>query len=145
MKSRVAFLLVFMLCLGLFDGAFALAEVNRPVEGEFELQYVGTKQLTAKITDNAGSAKCTGTLRLKSSNYKATVTTKLQKKVDGRWVTVSGATWSKSGKGTVPIEAIGSKAMEKGNTYRTYASARVTDLDGNYIETVTATSSSISY
>ena len=145
MKSRIVFLLVFMLCLGSFGGASALAEVNRPGKGEFEIQYVGTKQVKAQITDNSGSAKCTGILYLKSSNYKATITTKLQKKVGNGWLTVSGATWSKSGTGTGKIQAGGSKAMETGNTYRTYTSARVTDLDGNYIETVTDTSSSISY
>lgn len=102
--------------------------------------YDGTTRISASLTiSSTGRANCNGTIVLSSSSYSSDLTMKLQRSTGSGWSTVY--TWNKDDASTIS----GSRYVTSGYYYRVVVSANVYDASGNYIESPSATSSSVYY
>ena len=98
--------------------------------------YTGTYGVEANLDLSGGFASCKGTAKLKSG-YTGTLTVEL--KQDG----VTIATWTKSGSRT--FSDGGTRYVSPGHTYTVTATVVVNDSEGNYVESPSVDSSSVSY
>lgn len=103
-------------------------------------RYTGTISVRASISKvSAGKVKCSGKVILRDG-YTASVTMTLQKMSGGSWTPVDY--WTQSGSGTISFSH--TKNVSTGYSYRCVVCAVVYDSNGNYVETATAYSSSLS-
>ena len=103
-------------------------------EDDIQLYYTLTSDISA------GTATCSGTISMRSGSS-ASMTMKLQQKVDNKWTTI--ATWTTSGKApTVSLSK--TKSVSKGYSYRVYVSGTVKN-DAEPAETPSKTSPIKSY
>lgn len=99
--------------------------------------YVGTNSVSAGLQIDDGTAECYYSINLKSG-YKASLTASLQRFNGNGWTTIKS--WSEP-KATYHSETK-YWAVASDNTYRVYVYANVYDSNGNYVESVSATSPS---
>ena len=64
-------------------------------EDDIQLYYTLTSDISAALSISGGTATCSGTISMRSGSS-ASMTMKLQQKVDNKWTTI--ATWTTSGK-----------------------------------------------
>ena len=102
--------------------------------------YTLTSDISAALSISGGTATCSGTISMRSGSS-ASMTMKLQQKVDNKWTTI--ATWTTSGKApTVSLSK--TKSVSKGYSYRVYVSGTVKN-DAEPAETPSKTSPIKSY
>lgn len=90
-------------------------------EDDIQLCYTLTSDISAALSISGGTATCSGTISMRSGSS-ASMTMKLQQKVDNKWTTI--ATWTTSGKApTVSLSK--TKSVSKGYSYRVYVSGTV--------------------
>ena len=83
-------------------------------EDDIQLCYTLTSDISAALSISGGTATCSGTISMRSGSS-ASMTMKLQQKVDNKWTTI--ATWTTSGKApTVSLSK--TKSVSKGYSYR---------------------------
>jgi hypothetical protein len=103
-------------------------------------RLTGTISVRASISKvSAGKVKCSGKVILRDG-YTASVTMTLQRMSGGSWTPVDY--WTQSGSGTISFSH--TKNVSTGYSYRCVVTAVVYDSNGNYIESATAYSSSLS-
>ena len=108
---------------------------------EIAPQYIGTMMGAAGILIDAnGNATCSGDAYLKQG-YTAIVGLSLHQRISGSWE--PQITWYKRGSGTIFISQ--NYPVTSGFEYRTVLTINVYDSDGNYVESVYATSATASY
>lgn len=128
---------LFLACLFLM-GMHAYAAIREP---DVLPLYTHIDSLASTIKIFAGNAQSAGKIRFQN-NRRASITVKLQQKVDGKWKTLQS--WTDSNSSGV-CSAGGSKSVEKGYSHRTYVTGRVYDSRGNCLETASKASSSKYY
>ena len=138
MKKWLSVVLAFMFVFAFASTAMAadLEEQTRPEEPIIPA-YVGTNRSSSGLNIDDGTAECYYSISLKSG-YKASITASLQRFTGDGWTTIKS--WSEP-KATYHSETR-YYAVPSGNTYRLYVQANVYDSNGNYVESVSATSPS---
>ena len=103
-------------------------------------RYDATSRITANLSINSsGLASCRGTIALRDLSYTATLTLHLQRYQGGSWTDVYS--WSTSDAVTLSK----SRYVVSGYSYRVVTSATVYSASGAYIESPSATSSTVYY
>ena len=109
-------------------------------EDDIQLCYTLTSDISAALSISGGTATCSGKILMRSGSS-ASMTMKLQQKVDNKWTTI--ATWTTSGKAP-SVSLSKSKSVSKGYSYRVYVSGTVKN-GSDPAETPSKTSSIKSY
>lgn len=134
MKRIVSVMLI--ICM-----VFSFASAAVPEDDGIMPLYDKLRVISSLLTINSlGYAEAYGTATVRPG-YNVEATIELQE-LDGSWNTISSYTSSGSGVlGTKPYI----KMFVDHGTYRAKVTAKVTDTNGNHIETQTAFSQSVSY
>ena len=141
MKLRkVISLVLVVLILSSLVSAYAV-ELDEDLPPDDPEPYIGVTSIGASLSINSmGKATCYGYVNL-SSGYTATASLSLQQYNSGSWITI--ISWSATGGPTISIH--GTHYVTAGYSYRAKITAVVYDQNGNYVETVSATSSTVYY
>jgi len=92
--------------------------------------YMYTTKVSASLTiDENGTARCGGSIRVRSNDSSVSMSILLQKKVGSSWMAVKS--WYVSSEGGKYLVSLSDSHAVASGTYRVYVDGIVTDIDGN--------------
>lgn len=139
-NKRIAILLALIVaCAGIGHSVVFAAEpqLSTPETEQVELRYTHIMSCSSDLKISKGSAAILAMYSGKSSFEKVTMTVRLQKKINGTWLTQSQ--WSKTS--TAMSSTFNTAYTVSKGTYRVYTTFNVNGGD----EIVTATSATVVY
>lgn len=137
MKKLITLLLAVLIMTGTVVTTVSAATV----ENEIAPYYVALTSKSAQLVKQSSElGSCRAHFKT-DGNYKINVTMQAQRNDGGSWTTV--ATWY--AEGTSYVSLAQPRYFTPNKEYRVYAVATIYDTNGNYVETVTAASYSVSF
>lgn len=117
-----------LVLVGLFSfGGSGQAAVREDAITPF---YMYTTKVSASLTiDENGTARCSGSIRVRSNDSSVSITVRLQKKSGSTWMPVK--TWYGDSDGGKYLVSLSNNHAVASGTYRVYVDGIVTDIDGN--------------
>lgn len=136
MKAKlIRRLLCLMLATTILASGMAVMAADVPTP-----YYNATAKISASLSiSSSGLASCGGSIRLSDSSCYANLTLQLQKYTSNGWSPVY--TWTQSNATSIS----GSRYVTSGYNYRVICSANVYTSSGTYVESPSATSSTVYY
>ena len=123
--------------------AVSFADEGAPESGGFRYSY--TRSVTAGLSLSGSTAHCTGSGSGKFNDTNTYILVSLQRRASDTDPWLGIKYWSATSTGVVPATVDKTCSVSSGYSYRVYVICKIKDSSGNVLETVTRTSSVLSY